>query len=73
IVQKYAKKAGLPLLATPHTLRHSFATDLLNQGADLRAVQEFLGHRNIATTQVYTHVTNRRLREVHRKFHGGRI
>lgn len=72
IVQKYAKIAGLPFLATPHALRHSFATDLLNRGADLRAVQELLGHRNIATTQVYTHVTNPRLREVHRKFHGGR-
>ncbi len=72
IVQKYAKKAGLPLLATPHTLRHSFATDLLTQGVDLRTVQEFLGHRNIATTQVYTHVTNKRLRDIHRKFHSGR-
>jgi integrase/recombinase XerD len=70
IVQKYAKKAGLPFLATPHTLRHSFATDLLTQGVDLRSVQEFLGHRNIATTQVYTHVTSKRLRDIHRKFHG---
>ncbi len=70
IVQKYAKKVGLPFLATPHTLRHSFATDLLTQGVDLRSVQEFLGHRNIATTQVYTHVTSKRLRELHRKFHG---
>ncbi|MBI3273869.1 MAG: tyrosine-type recombinase/integrase [Candidatus Colwellbacteria bacterium] len=73
IVQKYAKKGGLSVLATPHTLRHSFATDLLNQGADLRSVQELPGHRNIATTQVYTHVTNKKLREVHRKFHGGRM
>lgn len=72
IVQKYAKKAGLPFLATPHTLRHSFATDLLTQGVDLRSVQEFLGHRNIATTQVYTHVTSKRLREIHRKFHSGK-
>lgn len=72
IVQKYAKRSGIPLLATPHTLRHSFATDLLNQGVDLRSVQEFLGHRNIATTQVYTHVTNKRLRDIHRKFHGGK-
>lgn len=72
IVQKYARESGIPLLATPHTLRHSFATDLLNQGVDLRTVQEFLGHRNIATTQVYTHVTNKRLREIHQKFHGGR-
>jgi site-specific recombinase XerD len=72
IVQKYAKKSGIPILATPHTLRHSFATDLLMQGVDLRTVQEFLGHRNIATTQVYTHVTSKRLREIHKKFHGGR-
>ena len=72
IVQKYAKQSGISLLATPQTLRHSFATDLLNQGVDLRSVQEFLGHRNIATTQVYTHVTNSRLREIHKKFHGGR-
>lgn len=72
VVQKYAKKASLSVLATPHTLRHSFATDLLNQGVDLRTVQEFLGHRNIATTQIYTHVTNKRLSEIHRKFHGGR-
>lgn len=71
VVEKYAKKSGIPFLATPHTLRHSFATDLLNKGVDLRTVQEFLGHRNIATTQVYTHVTNRRLREIHRQFHGG--
>lgn len=72
IVEKYSKKSGLSILASPHTLRHSFATDLLNQGVDLRSVQEFLGHRNIATTQVYTHVTNKRLRDIHRKFHGGR-
>lgn len=71
IVQKYAKKSGIPMLATPHTLRHSFATDLLNQGVDLRTVQEFLGHKSISTTQVYTHVTNKRLRDIHRKFHGG--
>lgn len=72
IVQKYAKISGISVLATPHTLRHSFATDLLNQGVDLRTVQEFLGHRNIATTQIYTHVTNKRLRDIHKKFHGGR-
>lgn len=72
IVKKYTILAGLPTNTTPHTLRHSYATDLLNQGVDLRAVQEFLGHRNIATTQVYTHVTNKRLRDIHRKFHGGR-
>ena len=71
IVQKHAKLAGLPVMATPHTLRHSFATDLLNEGVDLRIVQEFLGHKNIATTQVYTHVTNKRLKDIHKKYHGG--
>lgn len=72
IVQKHAKLSGIPVLATPHTLRHSFATDLLNKGVDLRTVQEFLGHKNIATTQIYTHVTSRRLHDIHRKFHGGK-
>jgi len=72
IVKKYVKIVGLPVNATPHTIRHSFATDLLNQGVDLRLVQEFLGHRNIATTQIYTHVTNKQLKDVHRKLHGGR-
>lgn len=72
IVKKYVKIAGLPVMATPHTLRHSFATDLLNQGVDLRTVQEFLGHSNIATTQIYTHVTNKQLRDIHRKVHEGR-
>jgi integrase/recombinase XerD len=71
IVEKYSKMAGIPFLATPHTLRHSFATDLMNKGVDLRIVQEFLGHRNIATTQIYTHVTSKRLRDIHRQFHGG--
>ena len=71
IVKKYVKKAKLPVDATPHTLRHSMATDLLRSGADLRSVQEMLGHKNIATTQVYTHVTDKRLREVHEKFHSG--
>lgn len=71
IIKKYALMAGLPPNTTPHTLRHSFATDLLNQGADLRTVQEFLGHQNISTTQIYTHVTNKRLRDLHRRFHGG--
>jgi len=72
IVKKYVKIAGLPVMATPHTLRHSFATDLLNQGVDLRTVQEFLGHSNIATTQIYTHVTNKQLRDIHRQVHEGR-
>lgn len=72
IIKKYVKQAGLPLTTTPHTIRHSYATDLLNQGVDLRVIQEFLGHRNIVTTQVYTHVTNKRLRDIHRKFHSGR-
>lgn len=71
IVKKYVKIAGLPVMATPHTLRHSFATDLLAQGVDLRLVQEFLGHRNIATTQIYTHVTNKQLKDIHRKRHSG--
>lgn len=71
IVKKYVLVAGLPVMATPHTIRHSFATDLLANGVDLRLVQEFLGHRNIATTQIYTHVTNKQLRDIHKKMHGG--
>ena len=69
IVRKYALKAGLIKKVTPHTLRHSYATELLNNGADIRAVQEMLGHSSITTTQVYTHVTNKRLKEIHQKFH----
>lgn len=69
IVRKYALAAGLVKKVTPHTLRHSFATTLLNNGADIRSVQEMLGHASITTTQIYTHVTNKRLREVHAKFH----
>jgi site-specific recombinase XerD len=69
IVNKYAKRCGLPIVVTPHTLRHSFATDLLIGGADLRSVQEMLGHESIRTTQVYTHVTNKHLKEIHQAFH----
>jgi site-specific recombinase XerD len=70
MVSKCSRMCGLPVKATPHTLRHSFATDLLSAGADIRSVQEMLGHESIRTTQVYTHVTDRQLREVHRSFHG---
>jgi site-specific recombinase XerD len=70
-VKKYVKKSKIPVNATTHTLRHSFATDLLSHGADLRSVQELLGHKNIATTQIYTHVTNKQLKKVHDKFHSG--
>ncbi|MSU54465.1 MAG: hypothetical protein EXS48_01305 [Candidatus Staskawiczbacteria bacterium] len=72
IVKKYAIMAGIPMFTTPHTLRHSYATDLLTQGVDLRSIQEFLGHKNIVTTQIYTHVTNKRLRDIHRQFHSGK-
>ena len=71
LVTKYQKKAGLGIHITPHSLRHTFATDLLQGGADLREVQELLGHKNVSTTQIYTHVTNRRLRDVHTRAHSG--
>lgn len=69
LVRKYAMLAGIIKKVSPHTLRHSFATDLLQNGADIRAVQEMLGHASITTTQIYTHLTNRRLREIHEKYH----
>ena len=71
MISKCAMLAGISKKVTPHTLRHTYATDLLNHGADLRSVQELLGHKNVSTTQIYTHVTNKRLRDIHEKFHGG--
>lgn len=70
MIEKYRKKLKLPVKVTPHVLRHSFATDLLIAGADIRSVQEMLGHKNIQTTQVYTHVTHKHLKDVHDTFHG---
>ncbi len=72
LIKHHALKAGITRKVTPHVIRHSFATDLLENGADLRSVQELLGHANVATTQVYTHITDKRLREVHKAFHGKR-
>ena len=71
MIEKYRLIAGIVIRIGPHVMRHSFATDLLNRGADIRSVQEMLGHKNISTTQIYTHVTNLRLREIHEKFHSG--
>ncbi|MBU4315072.1 tyrosine-type recombinase/integrase [Patescibacteria group bacterium] len=72
IVERYATEAGITKKITPHTLRHTFATDLLRNGADIRSVQAMLGHESITTTQIYTHVTDRELKNVHKKFHGKR-
>ncbi|OGZ63620.1 MAG: hypothetical protein A3A98_02755 [Candidatus Staskawiczbacteria bacterium RIFCSPLOWO2_01_FULL_40_39] len=69
-LKKYIILTGLPITTTPHVLRHSFATDLLTQGVDLRVIQEFLGHKNILATQIYAHVTNKRLKDIHQRFHG---
>ncbi len=71
LVKKYVRETRIPVDATVHTLRHSFATDLLTNGADIRSVQEMLGHKNIATTQIYTHITNKQLHDVHKHFHSG--
>lgn len=72
MIARCALLAGVSKKVTPHTLRHTYATDLLDHGADLRSVQELLGHKNVSTTQIYTHVTNKRLRDIHEKFHGGK-
>jgi site-specific recombinase XerD len=70
LVERYSKASGITKHITPHTLRHTFATDLLLNGADIRSVQSLLGHASITTTQIYTHITNNKMKEVHKKYHG---
>ncbi|MDO8524035.1 MAG: tyrosine-type recombinase/integrase [bacterium] len=71
IVKKHAIRAGVPIFTVPHTLRHTFATDMLAKGVDIRTLQEFLGHSDISTTQIYTHVVSKQLKDIHHKFHSG--
>jgi len=70
MIKQRAIEAGISKKVTPHIIRHCFATDLLSNGADIRSVQTLLGHSNIATTQIYTHITDKQLRDVHKNFHG---
>ena len=72
-LKNYVARAGITSVVTPHTLRHAFATDLLSNGADIRSVQQLLGHASINTTQIYTHITDSHLREIHKKYHGKKL